>query len=186
MSESETPTNPVDPFADLSPRFRLFAERYVIHLSGTRAAVEAGYSKDNAGDQASRNLANPRVKAYVEHLLAEKRERNKITADRLLQELALLAFSDIGECFHDQAHREPDAQGNVTWGWLKKPHEMPESARRAVASLEYGDTDKVKMLDKTGAIQLAMKHLGMLKEKVEVSADKTFADLVLASMKGDK
>lgn len=71
---------------------------------------------------------------------------------------------------------------------LKNIQDIDESTRRAISSLEtfeefegygedrekIGDTKKVKLIDKTKALELLGKHLGMFKEKVDFSQDKPF------------
>lgn len=71
---------------------------------------------------------------------------------------------------------------------LKNIQDIDESTRRAISSLEtfeefegygedrekIGDTKKVKLIDKTKALELLGKHLGMFKEKVDFSQNKPF------------
>ena len=71
---------------------------------------------------------------------------------------------------------------------LKNIHDIDESTRRAISSLEtfeefegygdnrekIGDTKKIKLIDKTKALELLGKHLGMFKDKIELNQDKPF------------
>lgn len=73
-------------------------------------------------------------------------------------------------------------------GGLKNIQDIDESTRRAISSLEtyeefegygeerekVGDTKKIKLIDKTKALELLGKHLGMFKEKVDINQDKPF------------
>lgn len=57
-----------------------FCDEYLISLNATQAAIKAGYSKKNANNIASENLAKPNIKAYIEQRMAEK--ENELIADQ--------------------------------------------------------------------------------------------------------
>lgn len=71
-----------------------FIEEYLVDNNGTQAAIRAGYSVNTAASQASRLLRNAQVRAALDAAIAEQSERTGITADRVLQEYADLAFAD--------------------------------------------------------------------------------------------
>lgn len=95
-------------------------------------------------------------------------ESEALTAERVLEELRRLAFSDVGSLFDEK-------------GKLRPLHEMTREERSAIAGLEVivknaeagdGHTDtvhKVKVWDKTRALEQLAKHFGLLTEKVEHS-----------------
>lgn len=97
-------------------------------------------------------------------------QRVEITADRVLQELARIAFFD--------PRRLLNADGSP-----KPINELDDDTAAAVAGLdvleEYegsgqdrvfvGYTKKFKIADKNTALTNAMRHLGMLKDKTELS-----------------
>lgn len=92
----------------------------------------------------------------------------KCTVERVLREYGRIAFLDIGQAF------QPD-------GSLKPIHEIPEDIRRSIAGIEVvnigdgeGKLHKIKILDKTKALQDLGKHLGMFIEKVEMKAEVDF------------
>lgn len=80
----------------MNPRQQRFVDEYLIDLNGYRAARRAGYEEKWARHIASRLLRKPEIAAAVEKAKEERRERLRITADRVLAELARLAFADIG------------------------------------------------------------------------------------------
>lgn len=102
--------------------------------------------------------------------MAEREKRVHITQDRVLQELARLAFSDLRRAFKDD-------------GSLKLPQEWDDDTAAAMAGVDTitssmgGEeeaavsltTKKVKVFDKGAALTLAMRHLGMLNDKLEVT-----------------
>ena len=79
----------------INPRRVLFAYEYLKDLNATQAAIRAGYSKKTANEQGARLLANVSVKQLVKKLKSQREKRTEITQDKVLKEIALLAFSDI-------------------------------------------------------------------------------------------
>ena len=78
----------------LSPKQAAFVAEYLIDLNATRAAIRAGYSERTAGWTGCRLLRNAAVREAVEREQARRAERTGITADRVLAELANIAFAD--------------------------------------------------------------------------------------------
>lgn len=140
-------------------------------LNGTQAAMRAGYSPASAASQACDLLKNPKVQEAIAEAQGARAERTEVTQDRVLLELARVAFSDPAKAYGAD-------------GRLLSVHEMPPEARAALAGMdveedvvggEEGETPlrrvtrKLKSWDKVKALELLCKHLGMLKEKVEHS-----------------
>ena len=74
-----------------NPQQESFCREYVIDVTNqAAAAVRAGYSAKTAASQASRLLKNVNVAARVAELQAEAAERNEVTVDNVLTELAEL------------------------------------------------------------------------------------------------
>jgi len=81
----------------LTPQQKRFAEEYVVDLNATEAAKRAGYSQKTARTKGSWLLTKVDIRAEIDRLLAEKAARTAVTADRVVKEMALIAFSDIGD-----------------------------------------------------------------------------------------
>ena len=79
----------------LNDKQKRFAEEYTVDLNLTQAAKRAGYSKKTAYSMGSELLKKPEVKQYVEKQQAKLSQKTEITAERVLQEIAKLAFADI-------------------------------------------------------------------------------------------
>lgn len=79
----------------LTPQQQRFVDEYLIDLNATQAAIRAGYSSDTATEQGSRLLRNVNVGKAVSDAMAERSVRTRVTADRVLTELARVGFSDI-------------------------------------------------------------------------------------------
>lgn len=157
----------------LTPKQEAFVQEYLIDLNATQAATRAGYSARTANEQGARLLANVSVRLRLQEAMKEREQRTHITQDRVLQELARLAFSDLRKAFNDD-------------GSLKMPSEWDDDTAAVMAGVDTtttstgGDetslsmtTKKVKVFDKGAALALAMRHLGMLNDKLQVSANVT-------------
>ena len=155
-----------------------FCDEYLIDLNATRAYKVAypNCKKDETASAAgSRMLGNVKVQEYIQEQQKEREERTKITQDMIVNELAKIAFLDISNLYNEN-------------GGLKNIQDIDENTRRAISSLEtfeefegygedrekVGDTKKVKLIDKTKALELLGKHLGMFKDKLDISQDKPF------------
>jgi len=64
-------------------------------LNGARAAIAAGYSEKTARAAASRLLTKSNVQELIEKLTAARAQRLDISADRVLWELAKMAFANM-------------------------------------------------------------------------------------------
>jgi phage terminase small subunit len=80
-----------------TPMQRLFIEAYLISKNATKAAIAAGFSERSANNQGTRLMANDAIRAEIEARLAATLDRHAITADRIIRELALIAFGNIGD-----------------------------------------------------------------------------------------
>lgn len=76
-------------------RTRQFIREYLIDLNGSAAARRAGYSPRSAGRRAFELLERPEVKAAVRAAMAARARRTNVTADRVLEEFARIAFADL-------------------------------------------------------------------------------------------
>jgi phage terminase small subunit len=166
-------------------RAEIFAREYLIDLNGARAAIAAGYSKKGADVAAQRMLGNVRVKALIAKLTEEKFAKLDISAERILQELARLAFLDPRRLFTPEGDLRPIA-------------ELDEDTARAIAGLDHeklfehfgkgqakhvGTISKVKLADKTRALELLGKYRKLFTEKLEVTASEDLAALIAEGRK---
>lgn len=154
----------------LQKRQLAFVDQYIIDLNGKQAAIRAGYSPKTAEQQASRLLSNVKVADEVAKRQQERNKRTEITQDRVLQELYRLAFVDIRKFFNDD-------------GSAKQIAELDDDAAAALAGFEIvelnsapgsppaGFTKKFKLTEKKGAIELLMRHMGMLNDKMKLQGD---------------
>lgn len=161
----------------LTPQQSRFVDEYLLDLNATAAYKRAGYKGQgrSAENAASRLLGNVGVQAAIDVAIKKREERTHITQDRVLEELARISFFDIRTLFR------PD-------GSLKAMHELDDTAAAVLAGVDVVETKgnaaiggedgirhvpeyvkKIKIPDKVPALGLAMRHLGMLKDKVELT-----------------
>jgi phage terminase small subunit len=153
----------------LTPKQRRFVAEYLKDLNGRKAATRAGYSARNAVQQASRLLSKANVKAKAAAGEAEQLKGNALTASRVLEELRRLGFADIGEIY--------DARGQ-----LLSFRAMTPEARATIAGVEtmkknltagdgqQEDVVKVKLWDKTKALDMLARHFALLKDVIQFEA----------------
>lgn len=148
----------------LTAKQEQFCLEYLIDLNATQAAIRAGYSEKTAKDIACENLAKPNISARIAELQAERQERTKVTGDMVIQELAKMAFFNMGEVIEPTGH-------------LKSFDKWEENQLAAITEITT-DTlgsdqnalitrQKVKMADKKGSLELLGRHLKLFTDKVE-------------------
>ena len=155
----------------LTAKQRRFVQEYLIDLNATAAAIRAGYSERTASVIGCQNLRKLQISAAIAEAAKERAKRVELSSDRVLEEIARVAFADIRRAF--------DADGN-----LLAIDQMPEEIARAVAGFEVvehvvgaGDdrtverTKKVKITDKLRALELAGRHLKLFTDVVEHRGD---------------
>ena len=164
----------------MTKKQKRFIEEYLIDLNATQAAIRAGYSSDTAYSIGNENMKKPEIKACIDKAMAERSRRTGVNADRVPMELAKVASVNAGDVIDaDTATVKADA--------------LPEdtAAIQSVKVKTFGEDGlerEVKMADKLKALELLGKHLGMFKDKVELSGsletEKTKLDDLLQQMCG--
>ena len=166
----------------MTEKQKIFADEYLIDLNATRAyrvAYPSVKKDETAAAAAARMLRNVKVAAYIQERMQERQKRTEITQDRVLQELAAIAFA-----------KAPDyAEIKNECVRIKDTAELDEQQVRALAGIEEGKFGiKVKLNDKEKALELLGRHLGMFKDKLEVSGleeEKKKLGDILEQLRGD-
>jgi phage terminase small subunit len=150
----------------LTPRERLFVERYLLCFNATQAAREAGYSERSAYAQGSRLLKRHEIKAAIESALSDRTLKNLELAEKVIQELALISMSDIVDVIDVRP----------TGSFLLRPlDQLKPEVRRLILEVsqtktEYTDPQgvvhevveqKVKLHPKVAALQTLTRVLGL-------------------------
>lgn len=154
-----------------------FVAEYLVDLNATDAAKRAGYSEKTAYSIGFENLRKPEIQDAIQAAMAQREKRTAITQDRVLQELARVAFANGTDFARVVVQEEPveavDEEGE------------PKTVIRRIQRVEIVDTDKVDVekrsaiagikegkfgievssYDKLRALELLGKHLGMFEGK---------------------
>lgn len=171
--------------SDLTPKQEIFIAEYLKDGNATRSAIAAGYSPDTAKEMGYENLTKPHIAEEIAKRHQKRLQRLEIDADRVLQELAKLAFFDPRNFYH------PD-------GRLKQPHELDDITAMALAGFEVeesyehfgkgqakpnGELKKIKYVDKGQNCERLGRHLKLFTDKVELGADDSLANAIAEARK---
>lgn len=160
----------------LTEKQKRFCEEYLVDLNATKAAIRAGYSEKRASEQAHQLLQKTTVSEHLKKLMNERSKRTEITADRVLQELAAIAFCDRTELAQVGDHGEV---------YFTPTEQLPDEIKRVIAGIENGKYGtKVATYDKVKALELLGKHLGLFTAGADNSAALDKLDEVLDKIEG--
>jgi phage terminase small subunit len=147
----------------LTEKQKQFVEEYLIDLNATQAAIRAGYSAKTADQQGSRMLTNVKVQQAIAERMAERSKRTGVNQDRVVLELAKIAFVKMTDIV--------DSNGKIR-------DDATEDDLSCIEGIKYkhSDTDtgysverEVKIGSKLKALELLGKHLGMWNDKLDVN-----------------
>lgn len=166
-----------------------FCDEYLIDLNATRAYKVAYHCKkdETASAAGSRMLGNVKVQEYISKKQKEIEKRTEITQDKVIKELANIAFSN-GTDFAQIVERQYeeniyDDDGNCIGTKPKKykcleltaTEKLTDEQKAAIAGIKQTTNGiEIKTNDKVKALELLGKHLGIFNEKLELSQDKPF------------
>ncbi len=148
--------------AKLTAKQQRFCDEYLIDLNATQAAIRARYSPKTACEQASRLLANVKVQEVIAVEMARRSKRTGINQDRVLMEIAKMAFVNIDDVIDLNTAQVKETATKEDLACIQSVKIKPT---------EYGTEREVRMCDKKSNLELLGRHLGMFKDKVEVEAD---------------
>lgn len=147
----------------LTDKMERFCQEYIIDLDGTKSAIRAGYSKRSASHIAFQLLKKPLVVERIKALKQAQFKRIEVTADRVIEQLGTVAFSDLRSVFDGTR--------------LMAPNEWSDEAAALVAGLEVstvsrgeGEVEyvaKIRSADRLKALELLGRHFKLFTDKVE-------------------
>ncbi|QTL05846.1 terminase small subunit [Aquabacter sp. L1I39] len=128
------------------------------------------------------NLSKPYIAQAIAEAMERRAEAAGVEATRVLQELARIAFADIGQLF--------DAEGK-----LKPLSQLDPDDRAAIRSLqittrEMGDGTlerkaAIQVWDKLAALEKLARHLGLLSAPAEKGTENPVASLLQDFQRGE-
>ncbi len=155
--------------AKLTAKQQRFCDEYLIDLNATQAAIRAGYkaNKKNTFEVIGYQLLQKTsVLEKIQQEMAKRSKRTGINQDRVIQELARIAFVNASDVIDTE---DASVRLNATEDDLA----CIQSVKVKTMDGEKGSSieREVKLNDKMKALELLGKHLGMFKDKVELESD---------------
>lgn len=159
-----------DLFNSLPLKQRNFIVNYLINgFNATKAAKKAGYSAATADSQGCRLLKDPKVRAVLDARTRKDLAKAEVTAERVLAEVAKLAFLDPRRLF-------------TPGGNLVPIGDLGDDEAASIAGIEIvqrkdgrgkeADTitlKKIKLADKGMNLERLMRYFQMFVDRVEHS-----------------
>ncbi|KYM65504.1 terminase [Fusobacterium necrophorum subsp. funduliforme] len=145
----------------------LFVKEYLKDLNATQAYIRAGYkfkSENVAAASAAKILRNPKIQEKIQAEMAEREKRTEITQDRVLREIANLAFTDRTGIVNLKKNRVI----------IRDFEELTPEQRACVAGVkETKHGIEVSFYNKEKALEMLGRHLGMFNDKVKIDGEMT-------------
>ncbi|MCW9716771.1 terminase small subunit [Avibacterium sp. 21-594] len=135
----------------LTDKQKRFVEEYLIDLNATQAAIRAGYSEKTAYSIGQENLTKPEIQGAIQTAQNKRAERVQITQDDVLRDLQELRDICMGRKSIVVTDTVKDNQKGTV-----------NSVDNPVFCFEPTAANK--------ALELLGKHLGMFKDKLDVSS----------------
>src|SRR5713101_1756114 len=172
-------------------REELFARAYVANgMNATEAATTAGYSAKGSRNAAhvagQRLLRNATVKTLIAELTKDKFGELDLSAERILQELGRLGFSNMLD------YLAPQEDGTLVLDFSKLTREQAAAIQEIREDKTGGTGDgerkqilrtTFKLADKTRALQLLGQYRKLFTEIVEHTASEDLAALIAEGRK---
>lgn len=200
----------------LTSKEERFCLEYLVDLNATQAAIRAGYTGETIRQTAHKLLTKGYIQRRVQVLKDERSQRTEINADMVLQELAHIGFARITDFVkvevetkeievspkrrrrsrRDDEEDEDEDMENAFPQTIEAHYKVVnvfetdtinQDKIRALASIKQGKNGiEVKIHDKTKALELIGRHLGMWNDKLKVDTDDELKSLfkTIASAEG--
>jgi phage terminase small subunit len=157
------------------PRHERFCREYAIHKNGTKAYLAAfpGVQPSTARANSSDLLTNTDIVTRIRMIRRERMDKLEVTHEKILQELAKMAFLDPAAFYRDDGSMlpiskiDPDALATIEGLKFKTVEQETDDGglTRTVVVTE------IKHGNKRQALELLMRHREMITDKL--SADLT-------------
>lgn len=142
----------------LNERQQKFADEYLMDYCAAEAARRAGYSAGYGNEL----LKNDAVRAYLEEKQGGELERAGVTAERVLEELSAVAFSNIAD--FTEVKKDAESKRGLAVR-ARETESIPRKKLSAVAGFKEGPGGiEVKLYEKLRALELLGKCVGLFRE----------------------
>lgn len=164
----------------LSDKETMFVKEYLVDMNQSAAARRVGVK--NPSTYAGSLMKLPRIQKAILAHINHRAEKLEITSEKVLQELAYSVFRDpldlcdpkTGQLIVNDMRQIPKRMRSCMEGIEVEAFTNPETG-------EIRQKMKIKLTSKMAAMELAMKHLGLIEPvetnvKVTVDWDKLYQD----------
>lgn len=168
----------------LTPKEEIFVREFLASGNATKAAIAAGYSPASAGVTGSKLLKKAKVSAELTNLRKKLLDKLEISAEKVLQGLAELAFFDPRKLFEQEIRKSEDGKSTETRDVLKSITDLDDVTVRALQGFEIeklfrhfgkgqaeeaGTVTKIKFADRGLNLERLGRHFKLFTDKLEVS-----------------
>lgn len=149
--------------AKLTKKQELFVQEYLIDLNATQAAIRAGYSVESAEQIGYQLLQKTPVSNAIGKAMAERSKRTGVNADRVIRELARIAFVNAPKVIDMDT-------ADLKSGAVEDDAAAIASVKVKIIPTEDGNIveREIKLADKLKALELLGKHNGMFTDKLKI------------------
>ena len=167
----------------LSDKQIRFVFAYLMEYNASKAAIEAGYSKNSAQPMGAKLLKNPKIKALIGKLRKQDCEKFTIQRYEILEHLHAGAtrngksFVNDKGVIHSNLNDLPDEVTRSIDGLKQKTKTYTQQDGTEVTEVET----ELKLMSKAACLDMAMKHKGLfaaaeVEMKVKFSLDDLYKD----------
>ncbi|MGN5479508.1 terminase small subunit [Cupriavidus basilensis] len=154
----------------LSPKQERFIEEYLKDLNATQAALRAGYSSKTARQIGEQLIRKPEIQKRLAAAPAARSERAQVDADYVLRRMVEIDQMDVLDIMTGSMELKPVSEWPRVWRQYLSGFDLAEmfegtGSDRTLA----GILKKIRWPDKVKNLELIGRHLGMFKEKVELT-----------------
>ena len=150
-----------------------FVDEYLVDFNATQAAIRAGYKAKTAHVIGAENLRKPKIAEEIARRQKDLQRRTEVTQERVVKELARIAFANIADYIHVETQtRTKDDGTEVTYQTVmfNETQELSADQRAALAVVKQSVNGfELKLHDKIKALELLGRHIGMFNDKLSLS-----------------
>ena len=159
----------------MTDKQKRFCDEYLVDQNATRAykAIYENVKTDQAAAAAAtRLLKTVNAREYVAIAMAAKRKRNEVTADKVIAEMAKIAFCDVTSAVRVETRTrmidgEPVEYQTV---YIKNTDELTPEQKAAVKSIKQTrDGIAVEFYPKDSMLSKLGEHLGMFRQDINIT-----------------
>ena len=153
----------------MSKRHEFFCAEYVKDHNGTRAAIDSGFAEKSARVTASKLLTKANIRAEIARREANLLEKLELSAEKVLRQLAALAFFDIRKLYNEDGSLksvpglDDDTQAALCAIEVEKLYEHLGKGQ----AKEKGTLTKIKVADRGLNLERLGRHFKLFTIRVQ-------------------